>query len=249
MVLEYVTVLLGRPLSRHLVRPLAVFGGIVAAGVTGFVTLAGVGTVEALFWILDPTSVEIYVASHDAPATGLRVLAIAVQAGLVLAGLWLGETVLSAAFGGQIGTELRQMRLERTIDGLENHVIVCGYGTFGKTIARTLRDADRPVVVVETGDAQYERALDDDLLAVKDDARREDRLRAAGVERVDSVVGAIDDSNVNIQIAITTGELAPGADIVVRAGDEMYEPVARRAGADEVVVPEVVSGRQVSTTL
>jgi voltage-gated potassium channel len=29
----------------------------------------------------------------------------------------------------------------------------------------------------------------------------------------------------------------------------MYEPLARRAGADEVVIPEVVSGEQVTETL
>jgi voltage-gated potassium channel len=199
--------------------------------------------------LLDPTSVEIYVDAHDVPATKLRAFTVGVEAGLVLTGLWIGETVVSAAFGGQIGTELRTMQREHAIDELEEHVVVCGYGTFGRTVARSLRERDRDVVVVETTDAQYERALDDDLLAVQDDARHERALADAGVERADTVVGAIDDSNVNIQIAITTGELAPDATVVVRVGDEMYEPVARRAGADEVVVPEVVTGRQVTGNL
>ena len=37
--------------------------------------------------------------------------------------------------------------------------------------------------------------------------------------------------------------------VVARAGDEMYESVARRAGADEVIAFEVVSGEQVTTVL
>jgi voltage-gated potassium channel len=246
---EYVRALLSRPLARRVGRPVAAFAALVVAGVVGFGALAGVGAIEALFWLLDPTSIEIFVASHDAPARSLRAFALVVESGLILSGLWIGETVVSATFGGRIGTELRQMQVERTIDETEQHVVVCGYGTFGKTIARQLRDRDRPVVVVETGDGQYERALDDGLLAVQGDARREELLVEAGTERADAVVGAVDDANVNIQVAITAGELAPDARVVVRAGDEMYESVARRAGADEVIVPEVVSGEQVTTTL
>ncbi|ELZ25073.1 TrkA-N domain-containing protein [Halosimplex carlsbadense 2-9-1] len=246
---EYVRALIGRPLARRVGRPVAAFAALVVGGVVGFGALAGVGAVEALFWLLDPTSIEIFIESHDAPARSMRAFTIVVESGLILSGLWIGETVISATFGGQIETELRQMQVERTIDGTEQHVVVCGYGTFGKTIARRLRDRDRPVVVVETGDGQYERALDDGLLAVQGDARREELLVEAGAERADAVVGAVDDANVNIQVAITTGELAPDARVVVRAGDEMYESVARRAGADEVIVPEVVSGEQVTTTL
>ncbi|WP_415382481.1 potassium channel family protein [Halosimplex sp. TS25] len=249
MAIEYIRAVLRRPLLRRVVRPVAAFAVLVAVGVVGFVALAGVGVVEALFWLLDPTSIELYVESHDAPARALRGYGIVVVSGLVVAGLWIGETVLSATFGGQIGTELRQMQVERSIGDCEDHVIVCGYGTFGKTIARRLRDRDRSVVVIETQDSQHERALDDGLLSVQGDARREGVLTAAGAGRAETVVGAIDDSNVNIQIAITTGELAPEATVVVRAGDEMYESVARRAGADEVIVPEVVSGEQVTTTL
>ncbi|QLH80066.1 NAD-binding protein [Halosimplex rubrum] len=240
---------MSRPLARRVGRPVAAFAALVVAGVVGFAALAGVGAVEALFWLLDPTSIEIFIESHDAPARSLRAFAIVVESGLILSGLWIGETVVSATFGGQIGTELRQMQVERTIENTERHVVVCGYGTFGKTIARQLRDRDRSVVVVETGDGQYERALDDGLLAVRGDARREELLVEAGAERADAVVGAVDDANVNIQVAITAGELAPDARVVVRAGDEMYESVARRAGADEVIIPEVVSGEQVTTTL
>jgi voltage-gated potassium channel len=120
---------------------------------------------------------------------------------------------------------------------------------FGRTVADSLEDR-RDVVVVETDEAQYERALDrEGVLAVNADARREETLTAAGVRRADTVVAAIDDSNANIQIAIAASQLAPGVRLVVRVGDEMYESLARRAGADEVIIPEVVSGRQVTESL
>jgi voltage-gated potassium channel len=163
--------------------------------------------------------------------------------------LWVGETVFSAAFGGQMQEELRYMQTDRAIDDLEDHVIICGYGMFGRTIADRLDDDGESVVVIELDEAEFERALDDGVLALQGDARREEILREAGIGRARTLVTAIDDTNANIQTAITAGQIAPTVRLVVRAGDAMYEPLARWAGADEVIIPEVVSGERVTESL
>ena len=59
----------------------------------------------------------------------------------------------------------------------------------------------------------------------------------------------MDSSNTNVEIAITASQLAPDVFVVVRVGDQMYEQLARRAGADAVIIPEVVSGQQVTADL
>ncbi|MCD2201215.1 MULTISPECIES: potassium channel family protein [unclassified Halobacterium] len=238
-----------RQLLRQLLRPVAAFATVVAIGVAGFSSLGGIGVVDALFWLLDPTSIELHFEAHDGPETLVKAYAVVVLSGLVVAGLWIGETVLSAAFGGQIQTELKHMQIEQAVADLRGHVIICGYGTFGKTIARALQETDRDVVVIESQDAEFQRALDDDLLAIQGDARREETLTDAGVERAGVVVGAIDDSNANIQIAMNASQIAPTVRLVVRVGDETYEQLARRAGADRVIIPEVASAEQVTSTL
>lgn len=238
-----------RPFLGRLARPVGAFAAVVTAGVGGFSALGGVGLVDAAFWLLDPTSIELHFSDHEGPATLVKGYAIAVLSALVVAGLWIGETVFAAAFGGQLTRELRHMRVERAIEDLDEHVVVCGYGTFGKVICRRLRDRDRDVVVVEHAEEQHERAVEDGVLAVRGDARREGPLSDAGVERARTVVGAVDDSDVNIQVAISTRQLAPDAELIVRAGDEVTASLARRAGADEVVIPEVVSGERVTETL
>ncbi len=47
------------------------------------------------------------------------------------------------------------MRRERTIGDTTDHVVICGYGIFGQTIADRLRETDRDVVV-ESDEAQHE---------------------------------------------------------------------------------------------
>ena len=79
------------------------------------------------------------------------------------------------------------------------------------------------------------------------DARQKDALVDAGVKRAATVIGAIDDANV--KIAVATSQLAPTVCVIIRAGDQRDEAVARRVGADEVIVSEVVSAEQVCTEL
>jgi hypothetical protein len=238
-----------RPLVRQLLRPVIAFGILALAGVVGFAVLTGVGPVNATFWLLDPTSIELYFEHHDGPARLTKAYAIVILVGLVLAGLWTGETAVSAAFGGQIHDELRHMKIQQQVNDLDDHVVVCGYGTFGKTVAAGLDTASTAVVVVERQDAQYQQAIDDGHLAIEGDARETGVLEAAGVERAATVVGAIDDTNENARITVTATQLAPTVSVVVRAGDQMDVALARRAGADDVIVPEVLSGQQVSESL
>jgi len=228
--------------------PLLSFGGVVVAGIVGFVLLTDVGVVEATFWILDLTSIEFHFQDHGGPERAVKAYAILVRLGIVLTGVWIGETVLSAAFGGQIQEELRTVRTKRNIDDLNDHVIICGYGIFGRTIAARLREDGEDVVAIESDPAVFE-TVDEDLLTLRGDARNEEVLRDAGIERARAVVAAIDDSNANLQIAITGSQIAPSVTMVVRVGDEQYESVARRAGADEVVIPEVVSGERVTEAI
>lgn len=224
--------------------PLAAFGGVVVASVAGFVALTGIGVLNAVFWLLDPTSIELYFEHHEGPERATKAFAIGAFTALVLAGIWVGESALDAAFDGRLQEGLKTMQTERAIAELDDHVVICGHGMFGRTVAEQLRATGRDVVIIEHDETERDR-IDESALVVGGDARRESVLREAGVERADVVIAAIDDSNANIQIGVSTSQIAPKAHLVVRVGDEIYESTARRIGADTVVIPEVVSGTDI----
>jgi voltage-gated potassium channel len=241
-----VALLTNRPLLRRIARPVVGFTLVVVGGVAGFSYLGRVGVVEAAFWVLDPSSIELYFQTHPGSGRAAKGYAIVVRSGLVLSMLWVGETAVTAAFGGQIQEELKRVQNERRLATVEDHTVICGFGMFGRTVAEQLAADGQDVVVVEHDADVYARVRDVGYLGVEGDARREERLEEAGVDRARTLIAAIDDSNVNIQIAVLASQLAPQLDVVVRVGDESYESVARRAGADEVVIPEVAGGELVS---
>jgi voltage-gated potassium channel len=249
MAVDVVRNLQQRPLLRRALRPLGAFFIVVVVALGGFSLLGRVSTVEAAFWLIDTTSIELHFATHEGPEMLTKAFAILVRAALVVSGLWLGETVLTAMFNGQLQGEFRRMQQERKLADLVDHVVVCGYGMFGRTVATRLTTAGRDVVIVEFETSEAARAERDGHFVVTGDARRESVLQETAVERASAVVTAIDDSNANIQIAMLTRQLAPSARIIVRIGEEVYEALARRAGADEVIIPEVASAERVVDTL
>lgn len=237
-------------LIESVLYPVAVFLGVIVLGVTGFVYLADVPVTEAAFWLIDPTSVELhYLERPGGEERAAKLLSIALRALIVLTGAWIAESVLSTVFGGNARREIRNARAMREIESLEDHVVVCGYGMFGETIAERLAERGEDVVVIELEPADHERVLDDGHLSVNGDCRREEALRKAGVDRARSVVAAVDDSNVNVETSIVVRQIAPDCRLVVRVGDRMYESLARRAGADEVVIPEVMTGESLTDVL
>lgn len=233
-----------RPLLKRALVPITVFLTICAVGIVGFVYLEGISVIEAAFWLLDPTSMELHGVGDEVRAFGLVVFV-----GLILSALWIGESVLGAVFGGQIQEELKRMQTKRQIEDFSDHLIICGYGSFGRTIAKTLTNAGRDVVVIEQDEYRFETIEDDGIPAVQGDARLEGALEKAGIERADVLIGAIDNSNANIEIAILASQLAPDLRVIVRVGNQRYSKLARRAGADDVIIPEIKSGQDVSQSI
>ncbi len=193
---------------------------------------------------MDPTSIELHGVGDD-----VRAFSIVVIVGLILSTIWIGESVLGAVFGGQIREELERMQSKRQIDEMSGHMVICGYGSFGQTIANTLSNAGRDVVVIERVEHRFDAIETDDIPAVRGDARMEGALEEAGIDRAEAVVGAIDDSNANIEIAILASQLAPDVRVIVRVGNQRYSKLARRAGADNVIIPEIRSGQDVSQSI
>jgi voltage-gated potassium channel len=233
-----------RPLLKKAIRPITALLSVCIVGITGYLYLEDISVIQATFWLLDPTSIELHGVDD-----GVRAFALLVSLGLILSTLWIGETVLGAVFGGRIQEELERMQTKRRIDELTGHTVICGYGSFGRTVANTLSNAGRDVVVIERNEDRFDAIEEDDIPAIEGDARLEGPLQEAGIERAETLVGAIDDSNANIEIAIVGSQLSPDVRVIVRVGNQRYSKLARRAGADDVIIPEIKSGQDVSQSI
>ena len=146
---------------------------------------------------------------------------------------------------GDLQGILRRRRMQRVIDKMNKHVIVCGIGTTGRHIATELSATGVPFVVVDSNRERLDELSEefaDDLLYVIGDATDDHVLELAGIARSRGVISALNDDKANLFVTISARALNPTARIVAKSIEASTEAKLRRAGADSVVSPNYIGG-------
>lgn len=160
---------------------------------------------------------------------------------LVLSSMGLAAYVALTISKVIIEGELRQIfwrrRMEKKIQDLKNHYIICGYGRIGKIICRNLADGGIRLVVVEKNESLKERLEGDGHMFILGDAKDEGVLVKAGVKRASGLVAVVESDADNVYITLTARSLNPSIYILARAGEELAEKNLLAAGANEVIPP------------
>jgi voltage-gated potassium channel len=136
--------------------------------------------------------------------------------------------------------------MQRRIDDIRDHYIICAYGRVGKTVARELEAEGVPFVVLDRDEDLEEQMISDGVFYVIGDPTVEPVLRSAGIERAKGLICAVDDDADNVYIALAARSLNPDIFIVGRASAETSADRLYRAGADRVISPYVSSGRHMA---
>ena len=135
--------------------------------------------------------------------------------------------------------------MEREISRLSNHVIICGAGRVGRSVARELLLKPAPFVVIDNS-AEKMQKLDPTWLVLSGDATQEHTLREAQVERASGLVAAATTDAINLYIILTARSLNPKLKIIARASEEDAEKHLRKAGADIVISPYIFAGHRIA---
>lgn len=129
---------------------------------------------------------------------------------------------------------------------MKDHVVVIGYGVKGRTAAHTLIEhgvSPSGVVVVTADPTAQQAATKAGMVAVVGDARRDDVLLDAAIDRADRVIIATDDDATSVLITLTVRRLAPDADVVVAVRESQNAALLKAAGAKSVIMTAEAAGR------
>src|SRR5207248_1247403 len=92
----------------------------------------------------------------------------------------------------EFGKYRRTRQLDRALNSLKDHYIVCGYGRIGTQIATEFEAHRVPYVIVEQNPEALTRLDRQGRLFVQGDAASEEVLRQAGIERARCLISAVD---------------------------------------------------------
>jgi voltage-gated potassium channel len=161
------------------------------------------------------------------------------------------STVTAFILEKDLNVSWRIRKMQKRIDKLEGHYIVCGVGLVGSNVAHDLAMTRRPFVIVESDLAHIERYFDThpEQLFVNGDATDNDVLLAAGVMRAKGVFAVAHDDSANLVISLSAKQLNPNVRVVARCHDMKNAEKTRRVGADEVISPDYSGGQRIVSAM
>jgi len=233
---------------RIFVRRIAVLGfvviGLLLVGALGLAISEGVGFWYAFRWALDTTAtLGGFPQPHTVAGQVIQVCLILVGVGTLFYAL---ATVAEFFVAGHLADLLARRRMQRGIDSLSDHHIICGFGRVGRQVARDLNAARASYVVVDANPENRHLAEGLGTRFIEGDATEDEVLIQAGIERVRSILACADSDADNVFITLTARELRADIAIVARAALEDTEKKLRRAGADRVISPYRASGTEMA---
>ncbi len=127
--------------------------------------------------------------------------------------------------------------MDKQIEKLNRHIIVCGYGRTGEYIARDLQKMHKPFVVLESDPERAKLMEKEGVLYILGDPSDEDLLMSAGVSRAESLVAALPKDADNLFLTLNARSLNRDMHIIARVQDVDNSRKLIKAGANQVVSP------------
>ena len=136
---------------------------------------------------------------------------------------------------------LQMTTIARKAINTSRHVIICGYGRTGQSLAHMLEKENIPYMALDLDPDRVRLAAAAGDSVVFGDAGRLQALMAAGLARASAVVVTYLDVPAAMKVLGHTQSHAPQVPVIVRTQDDLDLEKLQQAGATEVV-PEALEG-------
>jgi voltage-gated potassium channel len=188
-------------------------------GTVGYMVLSGDTFIDALYMTVITISTVGFGLIHPLTAPEkiftifLIILSVSLYGYIVKV---MSENMANGAFF----ENLKLKKMQKKIDSLSGHTIVCGYGRNGQKAVTKLQNYDQKIVIVEREESLIKAIEKDKILYVNGDATFDENLILAGVQNAGNLIVALPSDADNLFIVLTARQMNKGLTIISRASNE-----------------------------
>ncbi len=234
--------------DRRIFGPLVGLAVITLFGAVGYVVLEGWSFIDALYMSVITVSTVGFGEVQELSGPG-RIFTILLILGGVGAVFYLVSIVAEGLLEGQYRKIFQRSAMQRAIEKLEGHVIVCGFGRLGRVVVEEITRAGKAVVVIDQ-DTRLEAELDaSGTPFVIGSAASDEVLEAAHIGTASALVVATSSEADGVFITLAARELKPGIRVYARGESEAGVRRLQRAGAHQVTSPFQMGGARVAASI
>ena len=128
-----------------------------------------------------------------------------------------------------------------TCELMKDHVVICGFGRVGQTIARFLKKEAIAYIAMDQDPVRIQEAIVGGEKVLFGDSRHRDILKNCHVDKAKLVVITFDDNHSVMQVLSACKEMGQDIEVMIRTRDDTDMRKLKEAGA-QTVVPETLEG-------
>jgi voltage-gated potassium channel len=236
-----------KPMQRFTIA-LAALAAISAIGIAGFRVLEGLPFADAAYLTIMTLTTVGY--GDVAPQTTAgRFFTM----GLILAGLgnvlYLVSVAAELVIEGHLRDLLGRNVMQRSVNAMKDHVIVCGYGRFGRVVADELRKNECSLVVIDADPAREDELKRAGVPYVIGSALHDDVLEQAGIGRARAIVIATPSDPDNVFMTLSIREKNQTIRIHARGESEAGLRRLQLAGANQTLAAYQSGGLRMAASI
>ncbi len=236
-----------REVNLRVVKIIALLIFIIVLGTSGYMYLEGYSFVDSLYMtFITVTTVGF---SEVMPLSDIgkifTIILICFSLGVI--------GFIVSSFGkyiveGYLAKRIKDYKINKKIMKSKDHVIVCGFGRNGRQAVIDLLEHNETVVVIDKNEERIEmvKEVDENILYVYGDATHDEDLIKAGIKEAKALITAMPNDADNVYVVLTARELNHKLRIIARSSDMKADIRLKRAGADNVVMPDRIGGSRMA---
>jgi voltage-gated potassium channel len=218
----------------------------ITLGSVGFYIIEKYTWIDSIFMAVITISTVGYATLDPLEPAGKIFVSLYIILNLVIFAFVI-SVITSYLFEGGLRNIFRKFIIDRKVSKMENHVIVCGYGRNGSKACEELHLNGRDFIVIESDENIINSIPDDGTIhLIPGDATDDDVLKLARIEHASYIILTLPRDSDNVFITLTAREMNPDIHVIARASNLRSEKKLFRAGAHNVIMPDVLGGLHMS---
>jgi len=231
--------------TTHLIIAIVFTIGLITLGTLGYMLIEHWSVIDSLYMTVITLAAVGYGEVHDISQTGRIFTIILIFFGVSFV-LYVFGNIVQFLVEGQIRLILGRRKLDRQINRLKNHYIICGYGRMGRSLCKSLIQKQQDFIVIEQNTDRIPAMEEDGILFVIGSATEETSLLKAGIKNAGALMTVLGSDADNVFLVLLTKGLNPNLCVIARASQNSTKNILYTAGANVVVSPYEVGARRMA---
>lgn len=214
---------------------------VLTIGVVGFMFIEEHSFIDALYMTVITISTVGFGLVHPLSSEGKIFTIFLIFLSVTLYG-YIIKVITENIASGNFFEELKHNKMQKKIDSLKQHTIICGYGRNGQQALIKLRKYNQDCVIIERDENRSKSLENDGSLIVYGDATDDVILEKAAIEKAQNLIVALPSDADNLFVVLSARQMNKKLHIISRASDESSYKKLKIAGADNVIMPDKLGG-------